>query len=56
MTHIKHKDKILKATRENWQIAYKGTPVQFSANFSTETLHTRWEWHDIFKVMKKKNL
>ena len=27
-----------------------------SANFSTETLQARKEWHDIFKGMKRKNL
>ena len=35
---------------------YKGTPIKLSADFSTETLQTRREWHDIFKVMKGKNL
>ena len=36
--------------------AYKGIPIRLSANFSTETLQTRREWHNIFKVMKRKNL
>ena len=35
---------------------YKGTPIRLSADFSTETLQARREWHDIFKVMKEKNL
>ena len=35
---------------------YKGTPIRLSADFSTETLQARREWHDIFKVMKGKNL
>ena len=35
---------------------YKGTPIRQSADFSTETLQARREWHDIFKVMKGKNL
>ena len=48
--------KILKATREKWQLTYKGTPTRLSADFSTETLQARREWHDIFKVMKGKNL
>ena len=56
MTKIKDKDKILKATREKQQITYKGTPIMLSADFSTETLQARREWHDIFKVMKGKNL
>ena len=35
---------------------YKGTPIRLSADFSTETLEVRRDWHDIFKVMKRKNL
>ena len=35
---IKDKDKILKATRENRQITYKGTPIRLSIDFSTEIL------------------
>ena len=31
-------------------------PIRLSADFSTETLQTRREWHEIFKVMKRKNL
>ena len=38
------------------QITYKGTPIRLSAYFSTETLQARREWHNIFKVMKGKNL
>ena len=34
----------------------KVTPIRLSADFSTETLQARWKWHDIFKVMKGKNL
>ena len=35
---------------------YKGTPIRLSADFSKETLQARRTWHDIFKVMKGKNL
>ena len=35
---------------------YKGTPIRLSDDFSTETLQARREWHNIFKVMKGKNL
>ena len=52
----KDKYKILKAIREKQQITYKGIPIRLSADFSTETLQARREWHDIFKVMKEKNL
>ena len=52
LTKIKDRDKILKPTRVKQQITYKGTPIRLSADFSTETLQARREWHDIFKVMK----
>ena len=35
---------------------YEGIPIRSSADFSAETLQARREWHDIFKVMKGKNL
>ena len=37
-------------------ITYKGIPIRLSADFSTESLQARWEWHNIFKVMKGNNL
>ena len=46
----------MKAAREKKQITYKGTPIRLSADFSTETLQARREWHDILNVMKGKNL
>ena len=53
---IKDKDKILKAAREKKQVTCKGTPLRLSADFSTETLQARREWHDTPDVMKGKNL
>ena len=46
----------MKAAREKKQVTYKGTPIRLSADFSTETLQSRREWHDILNVMKGKNL
>ena len=51
---IKNKEKILKAPREKQQITYKGIPIRLTADLSAETLQTRREWQDIFKVMKGK--
>ena len=56
LTKIKDKEKLLQATREKQQIIYKGSPIRLTADFSAETLQPRREWHDIFKVMKGKNL
>ena len=56
LTKIKHKEKTLKAARENHQITYNGIPIRLTADLSAETLQARREWQDIFKVMKGKNL
>ena len=42
--------------RGKQQVTHKGTPIRLSADFSAETLQTRREWHNIFKVMNRKNL
>ena len=44
----------MKAAREKKPIPYKGTPIRLSADFSTETLQARREWHDILNLMKGK--
>ena len=41
---------------EKQQIIFQGTPIRLSADFSTEMLQGRKEWHDIFEVMKGKKL
>ena len=56
LTKTKHKEKILKATREKQQVTYKGNPIHLTADLSAETLQARREWQGIFKVLKGKNL
>ena len=56
LTKIKDRDKILKASGEKHQVTYKGTPIRLSTDFSTETQLARRKWHDVFRVMKEKNL
>ena len=56
LAKIKDKEILLKTAREKQQITYKGTPKKLTADFSAEALQARREWHDIFKVMKGKNL
>ena len=56
MSKIKDKERILKATREMQQVMYKGNPIRLLADFSAETLQDTREWHDIFQVLKGKNL
>ena len=52
----KVKERILKVAREKQRVNYKGTTIRLSIDFSAETLQARKEWHDIFKVLKGKNL
>ena len=56
ITETEHKERILKAAREKQQVTYKGNPICLTADLSAETLQTRREWQDIFKVLKRKNL
>ena len=56
MEIFKDKERILKATREKWEVTNKGAPIRLSADFSTETLQVRKEWHEIFQVIKSKDL
>ena len=56
LPRTKHEERISKAAREMQQVTYKGNPIRFTADLSTETLQARREWQDIFKVLKGKNL
>ena len=56
LTKTKHKERILKASREKQQVICKGNPIHLTAEISTENLQARREWQDIFKVLKGKNL
>ena len=56
MSKVKDKERIIKAAREKQLVTYEGAPIRLSADFSTETLYARRESHEIFKVMKSKDL
>ena len=56
LTKTKHKERILKAARENQQVTYKGNPICLTADLSAETLQARREWQDILKVLEGNNL
>ena len=56
LTKTKHKERILKAAREKQHVTYKGNPICSTADLSAETLQTRREWQDIFKVLTQRNL
>ena len=53
---VQDKERILKAAREKQLVTYKGAPISLSADFSKETLQSRRDWQEVFKVMKSKDL
>ena len=56
LTKTKHKERILKAAREQQQVTYKGNPICLTVDLSAETLQARREWQDISKVLKGENM
>ena len=49
LTKTKHKERILKAAREEQQIIYKGNPIGLTTDLSAETLQARREWQAYLK-------
>ena len=45
-----------RSSRRKTKSNYKRTPNRLLADFSTEKLHARRQWSDIFKVLKEKTL
>ena len=45
---IKQKERILKATRDNGTVTYKGVPIELSAAFLKETLQARRGRKEVF--------
>jgi len=43
LTKTKHKERVLKATREKQQVTYKGNPICLTADLSAETLQAKRE-------------
>ena len=41
LTKTKHKERILKATKEKQQVTYKGNPIHLTTGLSAETLQAR---------------
>ena len=56
MPKVEDKERILKASRERQFVTYRGVPIRLSADFPKETLQTRRDRQDIFKVMKNWDL
>ena len=56
MTRLKDKERIPKATREKKAVTYKGVPIRWASDFSTETFLASRKWCETFKLMKNKEL
>ena len=55
MPKVKDKERILKASREQKLVIYRGVPIRLSA-FVKETLQAGRDWQEIFKVMESRDL
>ena len=55
MSKVKDKERIIKEAREKQLATYKGSPIRLTADLSAKNLKSRREWHNIFKVLKRKN-
>ena len=53
MPKVEDKERILKAAREKQRVTYRTVPIRLSADFSRETLQTRCDRKEVFKVMKR---
>ena len=56
LTENKHKERVLKLSREEKQVTHKGKLIRLPVDLSAETLQAKKEWQDIFKVLKDKTL
>ena len=55
MAKVNDKEKNLKSSKRK-TVSYEGTPRRLSSDFSTETFQAGRHWHEIFKVMKSKDV
>lgn len=53
---IKEKERILSAAGERQIVTCEGNSIRLSVDSSAETLQVRREWHEIFNILKEKNL
>ena len=56
MAKFKDKERILKDSREKQLVTYKEALVRLAADFSMGTPQVRRDGHEIFQVMKSKDL
>ena len=54
LTKTKHTKKNIKSSKGKATSNIQGKPIHLTADLSAETLQTRREWQDIYKVLKGK--
>ena len=52
LAKLKDKERILKAPKEEQLVAYVGSLIRLSSDFSIETFQSRRDWHPTFQVFK----
>jgi hypothetical protein len=48
-----NKEKILKAIREKFQVAYKGRPIRITPDFSLETMKAKRSWVEVIQTLRE---
>lgn len=56
ISKVKDKERILKVSREKYQVIYRGISIRLSVDFSAETLQARRAQDDIVKALKEDNI
>ena len=56
MAKFQDKERILMAARGKKEVTYKEAQKRLATDFSMEMLQARRVWHEIFQVMKSKDL
>uniref|UniRef100_A0ABI7VTQ4 L1 transposable element RRM domain-containing protein n=1 Tax=Felis catus TaxID=9685 RepID=A0ABI7VTQ4_FELCA len=56
LAKYKDKEKTLKAARGKRALTYKGRPIRLVTDLSFETWQARKNWHEIFRVLDRKNM
>lgn len=56
ITKLKDKERTLTATRGKQVVTYKGAPIRLSFDYSPEKIQAKSEWHEMFKVIKRRDL
>jgi hypothetical protein len=51
MSRVQKKERILKVTKEKYQVTYKGKPT----SITIEILKARKAWADVFQALKQNN-